>query len=55
MAFGFGVLRLSSREFWTLSPLELAAAVRALFGETAPVSRASLNELLARFPDQEKP
>lgn len=55
MAFGFGVLRLSSREFWTLTPRELAAAVRALFGEAAPVSRTALNELLARFPDQEKP
>lgn len=54
MAFGFGVLRLSSNAFWQLTPRELAAAVRALFGEAAPVSRETLNELLARFPDRKK-
>jgi uncharacterized phage protein (TIGR02216 family) len=46
------VLRLSSVEFWRLTPRELAAAVRALFGEAAKVSRESLNELIARFPDR---
>jgi len=52
MAFGFGVLRLSSEEFWKLTPRELAAAIRALHGENAPLSRDSLNELIARFPDR---
>ncbi len=52
MAFGFGVLRLSSHEFWRLTPRELAGAVRALAGETSQVSRDTLNELLARFPDR---
>ena len=52
MAFGFGVLRLSSNEFWRLTPLELASAMRALLGEPARVSRAVLDELVARFPDQ---
>jgi uncharacterized phage protein (TIGR02216 family) len=54
MAFGFGVLRLSSQQFWRLTPRELNAAVRALFGGEAPVSRSTLNELLARFPDRKK-
>jgi uncharacterized phage protein (TIGR02216 family) len=54
MAFGFGVLRLSSREFWRLTPHELASAVRALLGEASPVSRDALNELIARFPDGKK-
>jgi uncharacterized phage protein (TIGR02216 family) len=51
MAFGFGVLRLSSDEFWRLTPRELAAAVRALRGESMPLSRDVLDELIARFPD----
>jgi uncharacterized phage protein (TIGR02216 family) len=52
MAFGLGVLRLSSDDFWRLTPRELASAVRALFGDASPLSRASLNELIARFPDR---
>ncbi len=54
MAFGFGVLRLSAGDFWRLTPRELASAVRALFGERAPVSRDILDELAARFPDRKK-
>ncbi len=54
MAFGFGVLRLSSRDFWRLTPRELASAVRALSGAQVPLSRESLNELIARFPDRRK-
>lgn len=55
MAFGFGVLRLSPDQFWRLTPRELAGAVRALFGEGAPLSRDTLNELIARFPDRTTP
>jgi uncharacterized phage protein (TIGR02216 family) len=54
MAFGFGVLRLSSRDFWRLTPQELASAVRALGGEQAPLTRDVLHELIARFPDRKK-
>jgi uncharacterized phage protein (TIGR02216 family) len=32
MQLGFGVLRLSSKEFWGLTPRELAAAFEALSG-----------------------
>jgi uncharacterized phage protein (TIGR02216 family) len=54
MAFGFGVLRLSSRDFWRLTPRELASAVRALHGEPAPLTRDALHDLIARFPDRKK-
>lgn len=54
MRFGFGVLRLSSREFWGLSPRELAAAMAAHAGPVAarPPSRSELGDLMQRFPDE---
>ncbi|MCX5519482.1 phage tail assembly chaperone [Kaistia defluvii] len=52
MAIGFGLLRLSSREFWALTPRELAAAIEGLTGRThAPMDRAGLDDLMRRFPD----
>jgi uncharacterized phage protein (TIGR02216 family) len=52
MAIGFGVLRLSSREFWALTPRELAAAIEGLTGRThVPMDRACLDDLMRRFPD----
>lgn len=56
MRFGFGVLRLSSREFWGLSPRELAAAFEARSGlsrGSAP-GRDALAGLMRRFPDEVK-
>lgn len=56
MAFGLGVLRLSSREFWALTPRELEAAVRgvagppAAAGDGAPALEDVL-ALMAAFPD----
>lgn len=52
MGFGFGVLKLSSREFWGLTPRELAAAFGARSGRAAPPSRDGLEGLMARFPDE---
>lgn len=52
MAFGFGVLRLSSRDFWGLTPRELAAAFGARSGRTSPPSREDLAEMMTRFPDE---
>jgi len=53
LAFGFGVLRLAPGQFWRMTPRELAAAIRGLFGESeAPFDRAALDELLDRYPDQ---
>lgn len=54
MQFGFGVLRLSSRSFWGLTPRELASAFEALNGrrQLAP-ERRTLDDLMAAFPDEE--
>lgn len=52
MGFGLGVLKLSPREFWGMTPRELALAYEALSGRR-PVSpgRDALEELMRRFPD----
>ncbi len=51
MAFGFGALRLSSHDFWRLTPRELAAAMRSFHGEDAPpIRRDELSALIARYP-----
>ena len=56
MRFGFGVMRLSSRDFWGLTPRELASAFEALSGRSraAAPTRNVLAGLMAAFPDQEK-
>jgi uncharacterized phage protein (TIGR02216 family) len=54
MSFGLGVLRLSPREFWAMTPRELDAAIRGLLGPPAASptpSRAGLDQLMQRFPD----
>jgi uncharacterized phage protein (TIGR02216 family) len=52
MALGIGRLGLSSAAFWALTPRELAAAIEGLGGERgAPLDRAALDRLIARFPD----
>lgn len=54
MQFGFGVLRLSSSEFWGLSPRELAAAFEAHSGRhTTPPPRTAMDAMMRRFPDGE--
>ncbi len=51
MEFGFGVLGLSSREFWALTPSEINAALEAHYGVRGePPGRAQLDRLMARFP-----
>lgn len=52
MRLGFGVMRLSSRDFWGLTPRELAAAFGGGAGRTSPPSREGLAELMGRFPDE---
>jgi len=52
IGFGLGVLRLSSDAFWRMTPCELALAVRAVTGRsTAPLARATLLDLMTRYPD----
>ena len=52
IGFGFGVLRLSSDAFWRMMPRELAHAVSVRNGAPVmPIGRASLLDLMMRFPD----
>ena len=44
MGIGFGVLKLSSREFWSLTPVEFEAALRGLYGD----------DILAEYPDRDQ-
>jgi uncharacterized phage protein (TIGR02216 family) len=55
MRFGFGTLRLGAREFWGLTPRELAAAFEGVAGRTRPrpPERATIDRLMAAFPDEE--
>jgi uncharacterized phage protein (TIGR02216 family) len=52
MAFGLGVLRLSPRDFWSMTPRELFCATQGAFGRSpnAP-SRSALDALMRAFPD----
>ena len=55
MAAGLGLLRLSPTAFWSMTPRELAAALRAVLGDPAaalPPSRNDLAALMRRFPDR---
>ena len=56
MRLGFGVLRLGPREFWGLTPRELAAAIEGAGGRSRgrPPDRSTINRLMAAFPDEEK-
>ena len=52
MSAGFGVLRLPSAAFWSLTPRELAAALEVFETQSSPPARAGLLELMNRFPDR---
>ena len=53
MAAGLGLLRLSPATFWSMTPRELAAALRGLLGPAAVDAppRAAFAQLMTRFPD----
>jgi len=54
MAFGFGHLRLSSKEFWAMSLQELDSAIEGCLGKNAksyPLARHQLDELMHEHPD----
>jgi len=52
MTFGLGVLRLSSRDFWSMTPRELLRAVEGVYGVACGAPpRAAFEELMRRFPD----
>jgi len=52
IGFGLGVLRLAPRDFWAMTPRELAHAIAAVRGtQHEPMDRGSLDELMRAFPD----
>lgn len=51
MRFGLGVLRLPPREFWRMTPRELASAWGAVMGDRGTLARGELEGLMERFPD----
>lgn len=51
MHFGLGALRLSPRDFWAMTPREVAAAAGLTDGATGAPDRAALERLMAAFPD----
>jgi uncharacterized phage protein (TIGR02216 family) len=55
MAAGLGALRLAPDVFWTMTPVELAAALEGagLTRRAAAPSRQAVMEMMARYPDGE--
>lgn len=55
MAFGLGTLKLPPRQFWAMTPRELAAAHEGATGRraAAPLDRAALERLMTMHPDGE--
>lgn len=52
IGFGLGVLRLSPEQFWRMTPRELAYAIEAVTGRSAPLDRGGLSALMKRYPDE---
>lgn len=55
MAFGLGTLRLPPREFWAMTPREMAAAHAGVSGRGVgtALGREGLERLMALHPDGE--
>lgn len=52
MSAGLGLLRLSPKDFWAMTPRELDCAFAMLAGPSdAAPARADLAALMRRFPD----
>lgn len=52
IGFGLGVLKLAPDAFWAMTPRELGLAIGAATGRSAPLDRASLKQLMKRYPDE---
>ncbi|MBC2884742.1 phage tail assembly chaperone [Ochrobactrum sp. CM-21-5] len=52
MRAGFGLLRLSSQSLWSMTPRELAAALRPVVRTDDAPSRQTLDALMRAFPDK---
>ncbi|NKC03065.1 rcc01693 family protein [Brucella haematophila] len=51
MRAGFGLLRLSSQAFWSMTPRELAAALGPIAPQRDAPTRHALDALMRTFPD----
>lgn len=52
MAIGFGLLRLSSKTFWAMTPREFErAASPYMAGSSSRLDRRGLAALIGQFPD----
>ena len=51
MAAAFGLLRLSPKEFWSMTPREIERAMSVLGGRVGAPGRGELAEMMNRFPD----
>jgi uncharacterized phage protein (TIGR02216 family) len=55
MHVGLGLLRLSPKEFWAMTPREFAAAAGLSRRASAlPPTRADLSRLMREFPDVQR-
>ncbi len=54
MRVGLGLLRLSPREFWAMTPRELAVALGPLSPTRDTLSRAAFDALMQAFPDKKQ-
>ena len=59
MRLGLGTLRLSPEVFWSMTPVELqraleGAGILAIGGAGGWMERATLEGLMARFPDNDR-
>lgn len=52
IGFGLGVLKLPPEQFWRMTPRELAYAIEAATGRSAPLARDGLSALMKRYPDE---
>lgn len=53
MAAGFGLLRLSPKTFWSMTPRELERALSVLAPTPrAAIGRRELTELMRAYPDE---
>ena len=51
MGIGFGLLRLSPRTLWSMTPREFAHAAGWIGRRAVAPDRADLEAMMARFPD----
>ncbi len=51
IGFGIGMLRLSPKDFWAMTPRELALAIKAVTGTVQPMQRQDFSDLMTRYPD----